>query len=358
MYVDALEHHCPPDPKADLKMLGDKFAEFINSDLDEEIDAGPPAQQQWPAGAPQIPQGAVAAAADPPSFGQLEYAAHPVPPAVFNDEDAAHVPQMRLGQRPDGRGQRQGRLDAEAANGQYWDLGQPLPPAPLVRDAIAAENLRGQRRDEYEQRRAVKEGQLVQHNQAANRRDRAAAREARDQDRDDIMGDPGPANLEAMIALDLSDDTWKVQAGPVDPSKQISSISGPNNDWEVLEWPPWVHFTGVKAQAAADEFLVDPWQYFCKKYNAENEAPPVHCPMGRDLAKYLASRERDHERFKSNPLRRRGDLEWSRQREDFDQQAIHEVLQTGLSKERGRGRGSVHGQSGRRNEKSSCYVDR
>jgi hypothetical protein len=72
-------------------MLGDEFAEFIDSNLDEEIDAGPPAQQQWPAGAPLIPQGAVAAAADPPPFGQLEHAAHPVPPLVFNDEDAAEV---------------------------------------------------------------------------------------------------------------------------------------------------------------------------------------------------------------------------------------------------------------------------
>jgi hypothetical protein len=72
MYVDALEHHCPTDPKANLKMLGDKFAEFIDSDLDEEIDAGPPAQQQLPAGVR-------------PPFGQLEHAAHPVPPAVFND---------------------------------------------------------------------------------------------------------------------------------------------------------------------------------------------------------------------------------------------------------------------------------
>jgi hypothetical protein len=46
MYVDALEHHCPPDPMAYLKMLRDEFAEFIDSDLEEEIDAGPPAQQQ------------------------------------------------------------------------------------------------------------------------------------------------------------------------------------------------------------------------------------------------------------------------------------------------------------------------
>jgi hypothetical protein len=49
MYVDALEYHCPPDPKANLKMLGDEFAEFIDTDLEEEIEAGPPAQQQLPA---------------------------------------------------------------------------------------------------------------------------------------------------------------------------------------------------------------------------------------------------------------------------------------------------------------------
>jgi hypothetical protein len=163
MYVDALEHHCPPDPKADLKMLGDKFAEFIDSNLDEEINAGPPAQQQLQAGVGQAPPpGAAAAAADPPPFGQLEHAAHPVPPAVFNDkDDTAYAPQMRLGQRQAGRGRRQRRMEAKAANGHYWDIGQPLPPAPLVRDAIAAESLRGQRREEYERRRAIEEGQLV-----------------------------------------------------------------------------------------------------------------------------------------------------------------------------------------------------
>jgi hypothetical protein len=127
MYVDALEHHCPPDSKADLKMLGDEFAEFIDTDLEEEIAAGPPAQQQWPAGARQAPTpaaaSAAAVAADPPPFGQLEHAAHPVPHPVFNDEDDAPcAPQMRLSQRPAGRGQRQRRMDAEAANGQYWDL--------------------------------------------------------------------------------------------------------------------------------------------------------------------------------------------------------------------------------------------
>jgi hypothetical protein len=81
-------------------------------------------------------------------------------------------------------------MDAEAANGHYWDLGQPLPPAPLVRDAVAAENIHGQRREEYERRRAVKEGQLVNYKQAANRRDRAAACKARDPEGEDIMQDP------------------------------------------------------------------------------------------------------------------------------------------------------------------------
>jgi hypothetical protein len=176
MYVDALEYHCPPDPKADLKMLGDEFAEFIDTDLEEEIDAGPLAQQQLPAGVQQAPPPAAAnaapAAADPPPFGQLEHAAHPVPHAFFDDEeDAPRAPQMRLGQRPTGQGRRQRRLDAEAANGPYWNPGQPLPPAPLVRDAIPAENLRGQRRDKYQRRRAVEEVQLVNYNQLANQRD-------------------------------------------------------------------------------------------------------------------------------------------------------------------------------------------
>jgi hypothetical protein len=222
MYVDALEHHCPPDPKADLKMLGNEFAEFIDSDLDEEIDAGPPAEQHLPAGVRQAPPpGAAASAADPPPFGQLEHAAHPVSPAVFDiKHDAAYAPQMRLGQRQACRGQRQRRMDAEAANGQKWDLGQPLPPVPLVRDAVGAENLCGQRREEYERRRAVEEGQLVNYNQAANRRDSAAAHDARDPDREDIMQDPGPVNLEAMIAaISLTDDKW-----------------------DVLDVPPWKHF--------------------------------------------------------------------------------------------------------------------
>jgi hypothetical protein len=122
-------------------------------------------------------------------------------------------------------------MDAEAANGHYWDLGQPLPPAPLVRDAVAVENIRGQRREEYERRRAVEEGQLVNYNQAANRRDRAAARKARDPDRGDIMEDPAPANLEAMFAaIDLSGKKWKVQAGPVNLQAKIASISYPGDN--------------------------------------------------------------------------------------------------------------------------------
>jgi hypothetical protein len=105
--VDALEHHCPPDPKANLKMLGNKFAEFIDTDLEEEIDAGPPAQQQLPAGIPQaLPPaaaGAAAAAADPPPFGAVGTCSATGAPPVFNDkEDAPRAPQMQLGQRPAG----------------------------------------------------------------------------------------------------------------------------------------------------------------------------------------------------------------------------------------------------------------
>jgi hypothetical protein len=317
-------------------MLGNEFAEFIDSDLDEEIDAGPPAQQQWPAGARQAPPpaaagaaGAAAAAADPPPFGQLEHAAHPVPHAVFNnEEDAPYAPRMRLGQRQAGRGQRQRRMDAEAANRHNWDLGQPLPPAPLVRDALAAENLHGQRREEYERPRAVKEGQLVHYNQAANRRDRAAARNARDPDREDIMQDPGPANLEAMIA----------------------TISIPGDNWVILDTPPWKYYADkYNAKMSDNIFSICPWKYYADKYNAEMETEPVHCPMGQDLVKYLANRERDGERSQSNPLQKRSNLEWCRQREDLDQEYIYNVLRTGLSKEGGRGRGSFHGQSCRRN---------
>jgi hypothetical protein len=84
-------------------MLGNKFAEFIDEDLEDQIDAGPPAAQHVPAGSQQGPPlpaaAAAAAAADPTHFGQLEHAAHPVPPAVFNDkEDEPRAPQMRLGQ--------------------------------------------------------------------------------------------------------------------------------------------------------------------------------------------------------------------------------------------------------------------
>jgi hypothetical protein len=47
----------------------------------------------------------------------------------------------------------------------------------------------------------------------------------------------------------------------------------------------------------------------------------------------------------------RNDLEWCFKKEQIDQEALHNVLRTGLSKERGRGRGSLTGQSGRRNKK-------
>jgi hypothetical protein len=287
-------------------MLCDEFAEFIVTDLEEEIAAGPPAQQQWPAGVRQAPPpadaGAAAAAADLPPFGQLEHAAHPVPQAVFNDEeDAPCAPQMWLGQRSAGRGQRLRRMDAEAANGQYWDPLQPLPPPPLVRDAVPAENLRGQRREEYQRRRAVEEGQLVHYNQAAHRRDRAAARNACNLDHDEAMMDAGPVELEAMMdTLSLSNDNWA-------------------ND--------------------------SAWQYYAEKYNTEREVgpvcefhqeiEPVKCPVGQDLVKYLANREKDRERSQSIPQCMRNNLLWCRRRESLDQEYIHNVLRTGLLKEGG-----------------------
>jgi hypothetical protein len=79
---------------------------------------------------------------------------------------------------------------------------------------------------------------LVNYNQAADRRDRAAALNARDPDHDKIMMDPGPANLEAIIA----------------------TISLSDNNWVVLNTPPW--------------------RYYAEKYNAEMETEPVHCPVG------------------------------------------------------------------------------
>jgi hypothetical protein len=84
-----------------------------------------------------------------------------------------------------------------------------------------------------------------------------------------------------------------------------------------------------------DIFSIGPWKYYADKYNAKMETEPVHCPVGQDLVKYLANREKDRERSQSNPLRQRHNLEWCRQREDLDQEYIHNVLRTGLLKEGG-----------------------
>jgi hypothetical protein len=180
-------------------------------------------------------------------------------------------------------------MDAEVANGQNWDPGQPLPPAPLVLDAIPAENLRGQRRNEYQRRRVIEEGELVHYNQAADRRDRAAARNACDPNHDKAMMDAGPVELEAMMAtLSLSTDNW------VDDSA---------------------------------------WKYYAEKYNSEREKGPicefhqekelVQCPVGQDLVKYLASRERDQERSQSNPHCMQNGLVWCYRKGRIDQEAIH-----------------------------------
>jgi hypothetical protein len=185
---------------------------------------------------------------------------------------------MRLGQRPNGQRQRQRRLDVEAANGPYWNPGQPLYPALLVRDAIPAENLREQRRDEYQRQQAREEEQLEIHNQCANGRDRAAARNARDPDHKEAMRDPGPVELEAMMAMLSLSKHW------------ISDSA---------------------------------WQYYTEKYN------------------YL--KEDNCERSQSIPKVMRNNARWCFKKEQIDQEALHGVLLTGLSKERGRGRGSLTG---------------
>jgi hypothetical protein len=115
------------------------------------------------------------------------------------------------------------------------------------------------------------------------------------------MMDPGPVELEAMMdTLALSNDNW------VDDSA---------------------------------------WQYYAKKYNAEREVgpvcefhqekEPVKCPVGQDLIKYLANREKDRERSRSNPQCMQNNLLWCRRQESLDQEYIPNVLLKGLSKEGG-----------------------
>jgi hypothetical protein len=55
----------------------------------------------------------------------------------------------------------------------------------------------------------------------------------------------------------------------------------------------------------------------------------VQCPVGQDLVKYLANREKDRERSLSNPRCKRNNLVWCRQREDLNQEYIHNVLRGG-----------------------------
>jgi hypothetical protein len=87
------------------------------------------------------------------------------------------------------------------------------------------------------------------------------------------------------------------------------------------------------------------WQNYAEKYNAEREVGPVcefhkekepfKCPVGQDLVKYLANREKDRERSQSNPQCMRNNLVWCQRKERLDQEYIHNVLRTGLSKEGG-----------------------
>jgi hypothetical protein len=67
------------------------------------------------------------------------------------------------------------------------------------------------------------------------------------------------------------------------------------------------------------------WQYYARKYN------------------YL--KEDDRERSQSIPKDMRDDARWCFGKEEIDHKALHGVLCKGISKERGKGRGSLHGSS-------------
>jgi aminoglycoside phosphotransferase len=118
------------------------------------------------------------------------------------------------------------------------------------------------------------------------------------------MRDPGPVELEAMMAM--------------------LSLSK--------------HWTSDSA-----------WKYYAEKYNSMTERVLVQCPVGKELVKYLAKREKDRKRSQSNPQCMRNDLQWCFKKEQIDQDALHRVLRTGLPKERGRGQFSLTGPTVRRN---------
>jgi hypothetical protein len=110
-----------------------------------------------------------------------------------------------------------------------------------------------------------KEGELVNYNQLADVPDRAAARNAPDPNHDKAVMDPGPVELEAMMA----------------------TLSLSNN---------WVSDSA--------------WKYYAEKYNSTREKELVQCPVGKDLVKYLANREKDRKRSQSNPQCMRNDHNW------------------------------------------------
>jgi hypothetical protein len=87
--------------------------------------------------------------------------------------------------------------------------------------------------------------------------------------------------------------------GPVELEAMMATLSLSKNDW---------------CSNSA-------WQYYAQKYN------------------YL--KEKNRKRSQSNPEVMRNDAQWCFKKEQIDQEAIYEVLQTGLSKERGRGCGTL-----------------
>jgi hypothetical protein len=58
------------------------------------------------------------------------------------------------------------------------------------------------------------------------------------------MQDPGPDNLEAMIA----------------------TISIPEDNWVVLDVPPWKYYADkYNSEVSADIFSIGPWKYYADK---------------------------------------------------------------------------------------------
>jgi hypothetical protein len=128
-----------------------------------------------------------------------------------------------------------------------------------------------------------------------------------------------------------------MDAGPVELEAMMATLSLSNDNW-------------------VDDSV---WKYYAEKYNAEREVgpvcefhqeiEPVNCPVGQDLVKYFANREKDRERSQSNLQCMRNNLLWCHDERVSTKNTFTTSCGQDFRKRGGRGRGSLHGQSGRRN---------